>query len=84
MKFFSGIIEAASFNKYAINLGIRQDGRLKPDNVIDVAFNNDEVIKLSEKISGKKFKGENPYFRNNTSLRIIEKLLKINNNIEAS
>ncbi|HEY0770458.1 MAG TPA: UDP-N-acetylglucosamine 2-epimerase, partial [Sphingobacteriaceae bacterium] len=34
----SGIIEAASFGKYVINLGRRQEGRTKSENVIDSSF----------------------------------------------
>ncbi len=35
----SGIIEAASFNKYVINLGDRQKGRHYGDNVFTIPFN---------------------------------------------
>lgn len=39
----SGIIEAASFNKYVINVGNRQKGRLKNNNVMDVQYNYDQI-----------------------------------------
>src|SRR6185437_8207873 len=40
----SGIIEAASFNKYVINIGDRQKGRLSGENVLNVSFNKNEII----------------------------------------
>ena len=40
----SGIIEAASFRKFVINLGKRQEGRLRNANVFDINFNKDEIM----------------------------------------
>ena len=39
----SGIIEAASFNKYVINVGERQKGRLTSNNVFHVPFEHDKI-----------------------------------------
>ena len=40
----SGIIEAASFGKYVINLGSRQRGRACGDNVMHVAVDSQEIL----------------------------------------
>ena len=34
----SGIVEAASFKLPVVNIGMRQDGKVKPINVIDTYF----------------------------------------------
>ena len=58
----SGIVEAASFNLPVINLGTRQDGKIKPKNVFDVKYNVNLIYKLI--LSLKKKKIANPYKRN--------------------
>lgn len=74
----SGIIEAASFNKYVINVGDRQKGRLRSENVIDVSFNEIEIINSSFLLMKKeKFTGINVYKKENTSTQIINKILEI-------
>src|SRR5690606_31429936 len=40
----SGIIEAASFGKWVINLGDRQKGRARSANVIDLPFAHDPIM----------------------------------------
>src|SRR6266568_2807977 len=40
----SGILEAASFRLPAINIGTRQHGRLRSENVIDVGCDNEEIL----------------------------------------
>ena len=72
----SGILEAASFGKYVINVGNRQSGRLRSNNVIDVSFNKNEIIESIKKINKSyEFKGENKYYKANTVNKIIEILL---------
>jgi GDP/UDP-N,N'-diacetylbacillosamine 2-epimerase (hydrolysing) len=66
----SGITEAASFNKYVINLGDRQKGRLTSENVIHIPFNSQTIINEAESYLGKSFNGENIYFQQNTALKI--------------
>lgn len=39
----SGIIEASTFGVPVVNIGRRQEGRVRPDNVIDVGYGNDEI-----------------------------------------
>jgi GDP/UDP-N,N'-diacetylbacillosamine 2-epimerase (hydrolysing) len=48
----SGIIEAASFGKYVINLGKRQEGRATGNNVFHAGINSEELIDLVKKIEG--------------------------------
>lgn len=40
----SGIIEAASFGKYVVNVGDRQKGRLRNENILDVRFDSEEIL----------------------------------------
>ncbi|MES2616813.1 MAG: UDP-N-acetylglucosamine 2-epimerase [Bacteroidota bacterium] len=58
----SGIIEAASFEKYVINIGDRQKGRAKSDNVIDCEIESASITNtISELIKKGAYKGENIY-----------------------
>lgn len=71
----SGIVEAASFGKWVINIGDRQEGRLRNDNVLDVPFDEDQIIKSAQQVKGlEPFSGENKYVRPNTTDKIIEVL----------
>lgn len=72
----SGIIEAASFHKYVINVGDRQKGRLKGENVYDCDFNANNLLKMSIEI-GKKgnYSGDNLYYAGGARKKIIEILL---------
>ena len=74
----SGIIEAASFEKYVINLGNRQEGRASGANVFNVPIDFvcignifNEILKNSE------FKGGNIYYKDNSSGKAIEILKQI-------
>jgi GDP/UDP-N,N'-diacetylbacillosamine 2-epimerase (hydrolysing) len=72
----SGIIEAASFNKYVINVGSRQKGRTQSANVFDVAFDSDKIFeKTNQVLKLSNYKGENIYKKVNTASLII-KILK--------
>ena len=46
----SGIIEVPSFKKGTINVGERQEGRLKSKSIIDCKPYKDEIIKAIEKL----------------------------------
>jgi GDP/UDP-N,N'-diacetylbacillosamine 2-epimerase (hydrolysing) len=71
----SGIIEAASFGKYVINVGARQNGRAQSGNVIDVEFKDVNIASLTEELLRRgKFIGKNIYSRPNTSRIILEKV----------
>lgn len=43
------LIESASFQLPAVNVGTRQLGRQRSDNVIDVSYNKSEIVKAIEK-----------------------------------
>ena len=73
----SGIIEAASFNKYVLNLGDRQKGRLCGDNVIHVPFLADEIGKAFSKYKNKTSATVNPYGTGETSIKIMNFLSKM-------
>ena len=74
----SGIIEAASFGKYVINIGDRQAGRARSKNTLDTAINKKSILKLANKISlAPNFSGKNIYVKKNTASTIINILKKI-------
>lgn len=73
----SGIIEAASFGKYVINLGDRQKGRLTGDNILSVPFDSNLILKAVDEINGKIFYGPNIYKRKNAAQAIISELKKM-------
>lgn len=74
----SGLIEIPSFKKYTINIGNRQDGRIKANSVIDCEPNNISIKKAIKKIYSKKFQDKlkiikNPYEANfDTSKKIVK------------
>jgi len=74
----SGIIEVPSFKKPTINIGRRQEGRIKAESVIDVNINENELYESYKKVLfDKDFKEKlkfikNPYGDGNTSEKIIE------------
>lgn len=70
----SGIIEAASFGKYVLNLGKRQEGRLQSGNVINLPFEAKTIIEHACKYAAAPFNGENIYYKARPSREIIEKL----------
>lgn len=47
----SGIVEAASFGKYALNIGDRQKGRDRGRNIIDLPPDSNKIIKTIRKVS---------------------------------
>jgi GDP/UDP-N,N'-diacetylbacillosamine 2-epimerase (hydrolysing) len=74
----SGIIEAASFNKFVIDLGDRQKGRLTSDNILHANFCSDEIIEKENVIKNYKYtyNGTNKYFKLDVADSIIEILKK--------
>jgi len=74
----SAILEAASFGKYAVNVGNRQLGRLRSNNILDVPYDKTRIINAVNKLIKKGiYSGENKYYKANTALNII-KILKEN------
>ncbi len=70
----SGIIEAASFGSYVLNLGNRQAGRTAGENVIHLPFDSNSIIKNTELYFGKTYGGGNIYGKGNAASIIIENL----------
>ena len=76
----SGIIEAPSFCLPVVNIGNRQNGRIKAGNVTDVfSCEKTKIVEVIEKAISNKFRDslnkiENPYGDGNTSERIVEVL----------
>ncbi len=75
----SGIVEAAIFNKYVINIGDRQKGRLTSDNIINVPFNGELILKEATKLKGKIFTGNNIFDKGNASKQIIQTFKELEN-----
>lgn len=78
-----GIIEASSLKLPVVNIGTRQGGRERADNVIAVNYNKNEIKKAIKKaIYDKKFKEKvkkckNPYGDGKAGLRIAKILSEI-------
>ena len=69
----SGILEAASFGKYVVNVGDRQKGRLRSDNVIDCKFIETDIVSAYKKaIEFNIYRGENSYFKEGAADSIIK------------
>lgn len=71
----SGIIEAASFGKFVINLGKRQEGRATSDNVLHVNISVSEINKAINIVqSNNHFIGANIYYKENAVQNVIHVL----------
>lgn len=70
----SGIIEAASFGKYVVNVGDRQKGRLTSANVVNVPFEHNEIVRACSEVFDKSYLGGNVYKIGNASNMIVTKL----------
>ena len=74
----SGIIEAASFGKYVVNVGDRQKGRLQSKNIFNCDFNSVEIINNFFMIQSlRPFVGENIYYKQGAANAIINKLKQV-------
>ena len=75
----SGILEAASFGKYVINVGNRQKGRAQSENCLNTDFFNEKIVQATLKaIKFCKFEGENIYYKKNPSSLIINNIKSFN------
>ena len=73
----SGIIEAASFGKYVINIGDRQKGRFTGDNVKHVPFNIEKMKKaFGDFWQSDQYDGLNPYYHGGATKKILFELKK--------
>ena len=72
----SGIIEAPSFGLPVVNLGTRQIDRQRGQNVIDVDYDKNEIIKAikiglyDEKFRNRAGKGVNPYGNGQAGIKV--------------
>jgi GDP/UDP-N,N'-diacetylbacillosamine 2-epimerase (hydrolysing) len=73
----SGIVEAASFNKYVINVGDRQKGRICGENVIHVPFDTQEIILKTNEFIHRNWTGGNPYYKEEPSKQILTQIRKL-------
>lgn len=81
----SGLIEVPSFKKPTVNIGDRQQGRVKATTVIDCENDNNDIEKAIKKALSVDFKKElksskNPYGDKNSSIEIVEVLKSIDLN----
>ena len=77
----SGIIEAASFNKYVVNIGARQQGRFQSNNVLNCRCSKIELVNSIKKLQklnklNKNKKIKNIYFKKNSSKIILDSTLR--------
>jgi UDP-hydrolysing UDP-N-acetyl-D-glucosamine 2-epimerase len=75
----SGIFEAASFKLPVVNIGTRQDGRLRSRNVIDCGYSAKEIAAAVNRALSADFQASlhdltNPYGSGGASLRVVERL----------
>lgn len=70
----SGILEAASFGKYVVNVGDRQKGRAQSENIINCEFEENAIVSsVAKAIESKGYTGENIYFK----LDVADNIIKI-------
>lgn len=70
----SGIVEAASFDKYVLNIGDRQKGRLCSDNVIHLPYDSHLIFTSARVYANKTYEGANVYYQKDPSSRIVDVL----------
>jgi UDP-hydrolysing UDP-N-acetyl-D-glucosamine 2-epimerase len=75
----SGIVEAASFELPAVNVGTRQNGRVRARNVINVGYSRDDIVRGITKAISPEFRASlggliNPYGTGNASHTILDRL----------
>lgn len=73
----SGLYEVPSFNKFTINIGNRQRGRIKSSSIIDVEFNKTSIKDAIIKALNLKIETINPYGEGNTTMKIMEVLERV-------
>jgi len=78
----AGIIEAASLKRATVNIGARQEGRVRVRNVIDVGFNADDIARGIQRAMSEEFRASleglvNPYGDGRTAERILSVLAEL-------
>lgn len=73
----AGIKECSYFGVPVVNIGNRQNNRLKANNVLDVGYSIEAIIKsIRNQISHGRYKRSDLYFKPDTSKKIVEVLIK--------
>lgn len=75
----SGIVEAASFAKYVINIGNRQKGREKGNNVIDVVMDEKKIITAMQSLQKLPKLSNKNIYGNGDAAKKITTIIKKNN-----
>lgn len=78
----SGIIEAPSFELPVVNIGARQEGRIKAANIIDTGYGHEEILAGIKRALSPVFAAslqgmENPYGDGRAALRIVDRLSQV-------
>lgn len=79
----SGIIEAPSLGIYTINIGNRQDGRVRGNSVIDVTCNQQKISEALDKVIEvyEDIKPINPYYKENAAENYYNNTKKLLENL---
>jgi UDP-N-acetylglucosamine 2-epimerase len=77
----AGLMEAPSFGLPVVNIGTRQEGRLRARNVIDVGYSADEILDGINQACDPLFREsirdvENPYGDGHAAERIVKVLME--------
>jgi len=77
----SGIVEAALVKLPVVNIGIRQHGRIRSRNIIDVGYKTDEILEGIKNATSESFRQsleglQSPYGDGRAAGRIVESLKK--------
>jgi GDP/UDP-N,N'-diacetylbacillosamine 2-epimerase (hydrolysing) len=73
----SGILEAASFGKYVVNVGDRQKGRVQSDNIVNALFDYSSIcLAFSTVLEKGVFEGTNVYCKKEVVENIIKSVKK--------
>jgi GDP/UDP-N,N'-diacetylbacillosamine 2-epimerase (hydrolysing) len=73
----SGIVEAASFGKFVVNVGDRQKGRFAPKNVVNVPFDSNLICQAVDLVSNKFYNKANPFFQRDAIELIINSFVEL-------
>lgn len=78
----AGIIEAASLRRPVVNIGCRQEGRVRAGNVLDVGYNADDIAQAIVRATSDEFCASlegliNPYGDGHAAGRILEALANL-------
>ena len=73
----SGLLEAPTFELPAVNIGRRQNARVRGQNVLDVDFDSDKIVSAIKKATSDSFRASlkgmtNPYGDGRSSERIVD------------